>query len=77
MAEYQFKDVYEELEQTLPPVIARIDIPKYFSGLVSVGWMANLDCEGKGPASFKLGKKVGYTRGALIAWIRSMNGGAK
>ncbi len=64
-----------ELENSLPPVIARVDVPKFFGGLISTGWMANRDCAGTGPRSFKLGKKVAYTRGDFITWLRSMNGG--
>ena len=68
-------DWYAELEKSLPPVIARVDVNKYFSGLITPGTLANRDCEGTGPRSFKLGKKVAYTRGDFIAWLRSMNGG--
>lgn len=69
------KEWFTHLEETLPAVVARVDIPKYFSGLVTVGRMATLDCEGRGPKSFKLGRKVAYTRGALIEWLRAMNEG--
>lgn len=73
---FQLADgLWTELENSLPPVIARIDVPKFFSGLISHGWMANRDCAGTGPRSFKLGKKVAYTRGDFITWLRSMNGG--
>lgn len=69
------KEWFTQLEETLPAVIARVDIPKHFSGLVTVGRMATLDCKGRGPKSFKLGRKVAYTRGALIEWLRAMNEG--
>lgn len=69
------KEWFTHLEETLPAVIARVDIPKYFSGLVTVGRMATLDCEGRGPKSFKLGRKVAYTRPDLIEWLRAMNEG--
>lgn len=69
------KEWFTHLEETLPAVVARVDIPKYFSGLVTVGRMATLDCEGRGPKSFKLGRKVAYTRPDLIEWLRAMNEG--
>lgn len=69
------KEWFTHLEETLPTVIARVDIPRYFSGLITVGSMASRDCEGRGPKSFKLGRKVAYTRGALIEWLRAMNEG--
>lgn len=63
------QDQIDFLEQTLPPIIARVEIPRYAPGLISVGRLANLDSEGKGPRTIKIGRKVGYTRRDLIEWI--------
>lgn len=67
-------DVYEELERLLPPVVARTSVPKLLGGLISVGRLANLDSEGRGPRRIKLGRKTGYLRSDLIAWMRQRAG---
>ncbi len=64
-------DAYADLEKTLPPILSRTEVPKLTGGLISAGRLANLDCEGKGPRSIRLGRKVGYTRADFIAWMRS------
>ncbi len=68
-------DLFTELERKLPLVLTRGDVPKFFGSLVTPGWLANLNCEGLGPKSFKCGKKVAYTSKDFVAWLRSMNGG--
>lgn len=60
-----------ELERTLPPVIARTEVPRLLGGLISAGRLANLDSEGKGPRRITLGRKVGYLRSDFIQWMRS------
>lgn len=67
-------DIFTELERTLPPIIARTEVPRLTGGLISAGRMANLDSEGKGPRKIKVGRKVGYTRADFIAWVRSRAG---
>ena len=57
------------LANNLPPVIARKDINQYLGGLISSGYLANLDSLGKGPASIKSGRRVTYLREDLIAWL--------
>jgi len=64
-------DQIEFLEQTLPPIIARVEIPRFAPGLISVGRLANLDSKGEGPKQIKIGRKVGYIRKDLIDWISS------
>lgn len=66
-------DSFSELEKTLPPVFARAEVPRLFSGMISAGRLANLDYLGQGPRKVTLGRKVGYTRGDFIAWMRSRN----
>ena len=61
----------EKLQETLPPVISRNKISYYLGGLLSVGYMQNLDSEGKGPKRIKIGKRCGYVREDLIDWLRS------
>lgn len=67
-------DLFDELEQTLPPIIARTEVPRLLGGLISAGRLANLDCLGKGPRRVTLGRKVGYIRADFIAWMRERAG---
>jgi len=65
------KDSLALLEENLPPIIPRHHIRKFLGNLYSPGYMANLDCLGRGPKDrFIVGKKVCYTRAALIEWLR-------
>ena len=61
----------EKLQETLPPVISRNKISYYLGGLLSVGYMQNLDSAGIGPKRIKIGKRCGYLREDLIDWLRS------
>lgn len=65
------QDLYEALLQQLPPIIARSHIDRYFGGLVSKGYLQNLDGEGKGPRRIKTrdGGKVAYLRDDLVDWL--------
>ena len=59
----------EHLRRDLPPVIARCDIERHLGGIVSRGYLQNLDSEGRGPTRIRIGKKVGYLREDLISWL--------
>ena len=58
-----------ELLKTLPPVIPRKDIDRYLGGLVSKGYLANLDSQNKGPRRFTAGRHVAYLRSDLVEWL--------
>ena len=66
------------LTKQLPPIIARNKIDRYLGGLISRGYLQNLDSAGKGPRRIKLGRRVGYMREDLISWLQersSIEGG--
>jgi hypothetical protein len=70
----QFKesDPLEELSRTLPAVFARREVPRLLGGIVSVGHLQNMDCEGKGPRNrYLLGRRVFYRREDFLEWMRS------
>ena len=74
MKKKEVKQMYsnlETLQETLPPVIARNKISYFLGGLLSKGYMQNLDSEGKGPKRIKIGKRCGYLREDLIDWLKS------
>ena len=53
------------------PVVPRSEIGRFSGGLLTAGAMANLDCDGKGPAgAFYIGRKLVYPIDQLIAWMR-------
>ena len=68
------------LSDHLPPIIARNKIDRYLGGLISRGYLENLDSQGKGPRRIRLGRRVGYLREDLISWLESrslIEGGPK
>lgn len=58
------------LNESWPAIVARSKIDTLSGGMLTKGTMANLDSEGKGPRRIKIGKKVGYLREDLIAWLK-------
>ena len=71
------KSRLESLRKTLPPFIARKKIHEFLGGLISPGYMANLDCKGLGPPRVQIGRQIGYLRSDLINWLsaRASKGG--
>jgi len=63
-----------ELLKTLPPMIARKDIDRYLGGIISKGYLANLDSKGAGPPKVKIGKNIGYLRRHLVEWLAARGG---
>lgn len=59
----------KDLHKTLPAIIARKDIDKYLGGVISKGYLANLDSNGNGPPKVKIGRHVAYLRAPLIEWL--------
>lgn len=60
----------ENLKKDLPPIIARHDIEHLLGGLITKGYLQNLDSEGLGPEKIRIGRKVAYMRDDLIAWLQ-------
>lgn len=57
------------LLRILPPIVARKDIDRYLGGIISKGYLANLDSEGLGPRRIRCGRNIGYLREDLVAWL--------
>lgn len=57
------------LLKTLPPMVARKDINTHLGGLISSGYLANLDSKGRGPRALKSGRRVAYIREDLVEWL--------
>jgi len=59
-----------DLLPTLPPVIARSEVPKLLGGVVSAKTLANADCELVGPeGKLRVGRKVAYITESLLEWL--------
>jgi hypothetical protein len=58
-------------------IVARKEVGRFTGGMLSPRHLANLDCEGNGPANaFRIGRQVGYYVDDLIEWLekRSQSG---
>ena len=51
-------------------VVARTEIERFTGGLIKEKYIANLDCQGKGPEGrFRVGRKVCYPVDSVIAFL--------
>ena len=57
------------LEGALPCAFARTTIENYLPGIISYKTLRNLECKGKGPKSFYLGRKRFYEKQDFIDWF--------
>lgn len=64
-------DFFETLVRELPSLLTRKDIGRFLGTLISPRYLANLDCNGKGPARTRIGQKVVYRREDIIEWLRN------
>ncbi|MGO9016910.1 MAG: helix-turn-helix transcriptional regulator [Syntrophobacteraceae bacterium] len=61
-----------ELEKELPVIFGRAEIRRLLGGVLSPGYLANLDSKGEGPPRIRIGaRRVGYPRGPFIAWLKA------
>ena len=51
--------------------IAREKVNEFTGGLISSGYIANLDCRGEGPESIRISRKICYPVGPFIEWLKS------
>ena len=61
----------QDFIDSLPPIIARTYLPKLLGGAIAYQTLCNLAVKGKGPVSFKIGKKVCYKKLDVVAWLES------
>lgn len=57
------------IEKWPSAVVSRDQIEVFSGGIISPGRMANLDCLGQGPESFRSGRKRVYPVKPLIEWL--------
>ena len=60
----------KDMQDELPPVIARKDIKKFLGGVVSPQTLSNADAGGIGPEeAHRVGRSVAYKTEHLLEWI--------
>ena len=53
------------------PIILRTEVGKFSRGIISPGYIANLDGIGQGPKRMKIAGKVAYKVTDFINWLES------
>jgi hypothetical protein len=54
------------------PFVARQEVEKFTGGIISIKYLANLDCEGLGPKGrLRVGRKIAYPVHEFIAWLEA------
>ena len=67
----EIRQVLEDLEKQLKPVVTRRDLSEVLGGLVAYRTWANRDALGTGPeVKIKIGRTVGYPKRAIMEWLR-------
>ncbi len=64
-------DLYREVKNDLPPLIARDQVGILLGGVISPKSLANLDSLGEGPTRFRIGRKVVYKTEDLLSWLET------
>jgi hypothetical protein len=60
-----------EALKNAPDIIARTAVPALLGGLISRGYLQNLDSKGLGPRRIMIGRRCAYTKTDLITWLVS------
>ena len=54
------------------PLVARTEIERFTGGIISEKYLANLDCQGRGPAGrVRVGRKICYSVSEVVKWLES------
>jgi hypothetical protein len=51
--------------------VARQEVKQFSGGIISEKYLANLDCQGRGPARIKVGRKIAYRADDLVTWLEA------
>jgi len=52
------------------PWIARHEVRNFTGGIIDPKYLANLDCQGKGPAGrIRIGRKIAYPVDQFVQWL--------
>jgi hypothetical protein len=54
------------------PVVVRDKVSVMTGGMISTGYLANLDCRGEGPPEkIRCGRKIAYPLSSFLPWLMS------
>lgn len=52
--------------------VARTAIPTFTGGMISEKYIANLDCQGRGPVGrVRIGRKIAYPVMSVVLWLET------
>lgn len=67
---FNLETVFQEMIDRWPsPIVARTEIEVFTGGMMNEKYQANLDSAGKGPESFRSGRKVFYHVKTYVEWF--------
>lgn len=64
---------FSSLAQKWPsPYVARQEVERFTGGMISIKYLANLDCQGFGPKGrVRVGRKIAYPVDQFVSWLES------
>ena len=67
------ESIFSELAAKWPSsFVARTEIKSFTGGIISEKYLANLDCQNKGPAGrIRTGRKISYPVKNVIQWLEA------
>ncbi|MBC8393442.1 MAG: hypothetical protein H8E17_12855 [Deltaproteobacteria bacterium] len=67
------ENVFQSMAERWPSsFVARTEVKHFTGGIISEKYLANLDCQGKGPAGrIRTGRKISYPVASFIEWLES------
>jgi hypothetical protein len=72
MSEKKSTDLSSLAEKWPSSHVARKNISKFSGGMISAGYISNLDSQGQGPSGrIKVGRQIVYEVGLLISWLEA------
>lgn len=63
--------IFQEMAEKWPSAwVARTEAERFTGGMIGEKYLANLDCQGKGPAGrIRCGRKVAYPVNEFVKWL--------
>ena len=71
MTETSQDEVFERMARSWKSeIVSRTAIGEFSGGLLTTGYMQNLDSDNQGPAKIRFGRKIAYPKVELIQWLK-------
>lgn len=66
-----FSSLQKMAERWPSSMVARTEIERFTGGIIKEKYLANLDCQGKGPEGrFRVGRKIAYPVNSVIQFLQ-------